>query len=1131
MTQKIHDIFAEILGIKSDFESDISFIELGGTSILIGELKSRLDAEFHVDIPFEKMFESGSVCGLAEQIELLRKNVITDDNAAAFEVHPEKRFDVFKMTDLQTAYYIGRQNDTELGGSPTRGYSEIICENYDHRRMEQAIRKLIAKHDTLRTHFNEDGTQQVEAEFGELDFELEDISDMQPDAQQEYLLEKRERIFDTVFDVHHLPLVSFAATKCAPDKTIIHFSHDGMIIDGWSHEKIIGELDKFYTDTALSARPPEILFSDYVRYLEEIRDTDKFRADREYWLQKASDKFSRPALPLKTDPGNIRQVRTRQVIRYISRETWNGVAEFAGRNELTPFSVIFTVFGKSILKYCRDKQCVINMPVAVRPHIHPDIGELIGECSNFFLFDLDDTQNRSFIECASENQKKIAEIMQHDSFFGTDIIRELQKKDGANVAAPIVFTSLIDIPAREEHSLKKTYTKTHTSQVWIDAIAMKNTDGIMLTMDCAADLFEPELTDAIGDTFKETLEKICDAPELFEKGSGIGLTQKEQETVKCCTSADLAADDGLPSLAELLIAPYRTSPERTAVISKGKEYSYKLIYRTAASAANQLRSAAGGISTTGAAVFLRKSHLQIVSALACTMCGTAYFPLDIEMPAEQLKACTENAGTKVILTETALSEKLSGLNGVTVILVDKVEPSDEEDVRFTDTSPNDIAYIINTSGTTGLPKSIPLKQSGLVNCLTETRSHCGLTPDDRFLAITNYCHDMSVFDMYGAFAAGAAVVFPDAEREKDPYHWAELIFKYNVTFWNSVPAFLQILTEADIEDTEQKLASVRNILTGGDWISATLAKKIRVAFKNAVLCSVGGPSETTIWNIRHVVTDEDIRGTFIPYGKPIAHTNYYILDERGELCPPFTAGTMFVGGIGVTDGYIGLPEENRKRFRTFDGVRVYDTGDLGMYLSDGSVKILGRTDLQVKINGKRIELEGIQEALNSISGIESSAVIVSDKRILTAFYTSEHEIELSQLKDALKQKLPSYMIPVNYHRLDAMPLTKNGKVDTEALKGIAVHEQGIETPEKSDAESHDTETEAVLLSICRDIFNGSDITSDMNFFEMGGDSITAIRILGQIRKKFGVTLTIYDILNTPLLSQWALIIDRAERVR
>lgn len=1119
----MHDIFAEILGISPDFDDDTLFIELGGQSVLMGELQEAIEKSFGVLIPFEKLFESGTVNELSKFAEENQRNIVKDNSTVDFKLSPEKRFEPFPMTDLQVAYYIGRNNDTELGGNPTRGYSEITCKNYNHEKMKKAINRLFSIHDILRCYFNEDGTQQVVPEWEFTEFPYEDISGMLEDEQNAYLLKKRERIFNNLFDVSKLPLVRFETTKCSDDKVILHFSHEGMIIDGWSHEVIIHDLDRLYCHPDEETKSPEIQFLDYVNYLEKIKETQKYKEDREYWLKIMSENYPKPSLPLKQDPSKIKEVNTRQVVRYIDKNVWENVKQFAYRNKLTPFSVIFTAFGRAVLKYCNDDRFLINMPVSIRPNIHPEIDELIGECSNFFLLNFDASGNKSLLENAVENQHKVSEIMQHNYFMGTDLIRELQKKNGAVIVAPLVFTSIVDVPNMEKECLEKVFTKTHTSQIWIDAIAMRKGDTIMLTMDCVNELFEESVTNGIGDTFVMLLNKISE-DESFWKGSEIGLTDAESQAISGCTQNSITSED-MPKIADLFEHNLDVNADCAAVIAGDRTYTHREAYNIAGGIAEIIKKHS---VKEPVAVFMEKCAYMPISALACLMSGCAYFPIDLELPVEQLIACVRRANSKVILTTSRQMEKFNGIEDISIVNVEELDYSKQYDTSFVRIDGNDLAFVINTSGTTGTPKSVSITQNALVNCLIETEKRCAMTNKDRLFAITNYCHDMSVYDMTAPFMTGSAVVVPDADHTKDPFHWKEQLISHKVTFWNSAPALLEILVESLRDKNDYDFGNLRNIFLGGDRISPSLISKASEIFVNAKFCSCGGPSEATIWSIWHDITSEDMKSEFVPYGKPIKNANYYILSSDKKLCPPYKEGVMFVEGIGVSKGYIGLDEETAKRFIYVSGKRMYDTGDRGYYLANGDIRILGRVDKQVKVNGKRIELDGISEAMNSIDGISSSAVILNERKSLIGFYTSSEDISKEDINAVLAKKLPGYMIPVRYIRIDSIPLTKNGKIDSNALAKAEAN--FIEETNNSQVVSErDNEIETELLEMCKDIIGNDDININDTFFEMGGNSIHAIKLLTRIQKQYGVYLTIYDILNTPEVSYWSNLITENKK--
>lgn len=284
---------------------------------------------------------------------------------------------------------------------------------------------------------------------------------------------------------------------------------------------------------------------------------------------------------------------------------------------------------------------------------------------------------------------------------------------------------------------------------------------------------------------------------------------------------------------------------------------------------------------------------------------------------------------------------------------------------------------------------------------------------------------------------------------------------------------------------------------------------------------MGGPTETTIWNIVHKVQKDDLLNKFIPYGKPFPNTKYYILDEALEPVPLMVKGVMYVEGIGVSDGYVGNREETLKRFIIHSGIRIYNTGDYGRYLETGEIQILGRVDSQVKINGKRIELNGIEHRLNQIDGILECCVVVHIRtKKLAAFYTSSHNLKPDYVKEYLSKQLATYMIPQVVEKLDVMPLNHNGKPDRKKLGKweLSIRDQ----PDNPVL----PELEGRLLEICQRVLENPSVQPDDNFYLMGGDSISAMKLVSEIYRTFHIDLEVYDIMNQPYIADWAEIIKK-----
>ena len=442
--------------------------------------------------------------------------------------------------------------------------------------------------------------------------------------------------------------------------------------------------------------------------------------------------------------------------------------------------------------------------------------------------------------------------------------------------------------------------------------------------------------------------------------------------------------------------------------------------------------------------------------------------------------------------------------------------------------PEEVLVIINTSGTTGEPKSAAIPSVGVVNCLLESQQRFSLTDSDRCIAVTNYCHDMALFDLYGMIACGGSVVYPDGDKGKEPAHWAALMERYQVTFWNSVPAFMEMLA-AEERNLTQALASLRTVVMGGDFLPVSLVKQLKGEKPTLCVHSVGGPTETTIWNISHEITADDLELDVIPYGKPFPNTTYFICNAAGQPAPMGVIGEMCVAGVGVSAGYLGMPEKTAQAFPQWNHRRVYRTGDFGYFRANGDLMILGRRDGQVKINGKRIELPGIEAVLRAQPETNQVVVVKSaQNKKLTAFYTGA-ALEEDAWRAFAQERLPSYMVPSRFVWLEQLPLTRNGKVDRKRLTQYQLTPAG--QPAQTAAPTDCQTVTAQLIDLCRQLFPDEDIDENLNYYVIGGDSIQAIKLLSLIKRTFDVTLSAYDILEAPFLQEWAALIQQKQAQR
>ena len=348
-------------------------------------------------------------------------------------------------------------------------------------------------------------------------------------------------------------------------------------------------------------------------------------------------------------------------------------------------------------------------------------------------------------------------------------------------------------------------------------------------------------------------------------------------------------------------------------------------------------------------LYLPKGVEQAACEVALAYLNIVFLPIDVEFPVKIVEHCVSAIGLRMILTDT--KEHMEDIAAVTTTIVTLENEIPSAEIGKEALEENSETMLINTSGTTGMPKTVILTWRGIMNCINATQKLFSITSKDVAFGVTNYGHDMSIFDILGMVYIGGTTVIPNQHNYKNPEIWIDLMNKYKVTVWISVPALLEMLLYSDLEKLPEVVGKLHRVIQGGDYLHIDIVKKFRKWNQKGKIFNVGGPTETTMWNIYHEVSGEDIQNNNIPYGKPFPNTQYYILDKKQELCPVGKEGQMYIAGDGVTPGYVGTGEQGK--FTEYKGLRVYCSGDYGVYMRTGEILFRGRKDRQIKINGKK----------------------------------------------------------------------------------------------------------------------------------------------------------------------------------
>jgi len=614
---------------------------------------------------------------------------------------------------------------------------------------------------------------------------------------------------------------------------------------------------------------------------------------------------------------------------------------------------------------------------------------------------------------------------------------------------------------------------------------------------------------------------------------------------------------------ELFEAQVERNPDSVAVISENQQLTYRELNARANQLACHLRNL-GVKAEVLVGVYLGRSPDTIVAVLAVLKAGGAYIPLDPRWPEERIqgilatsKALCAISQSSLLPTLQAASKQCPQLQHLvcldarcTEFTVDSGECQDRSKTALwtstnlqsfptenlpTQITSDNLAYIIYTSGSTGVPKGVMVRHKPAINLIEWVNNTFQVNSEDRLLFVTSLCFDLSVYDIFGILAAGGSIRIATETDIQDPKRLFHLLRDEGITFWDSAPAVLQQLAPLLDQDVPHSGRSrLRLAFCSGDWIPVTLPDRVRRAFPDTQVVSLGGATEATIWSNYYPIDRVDPNWKSIPYGKPIQNAKYYILDEQLNPCPVGIVGELYIGGPCLSSGYFNNPEKTSQSFRPNpfaeeEGELFYRTGDLARYQPDGNMEFLGRIDRQVKIRGFRIELGEIQSILSKHSAVRESLVSVwedgeGNKHLVAYFVPKEMEtVSLVELRRFLQRKLPDYMLPTYFVTLGALPLTANGKIDRAALPSPAA------TQVQSEFVAPKVGLESQLAAIWQQAFQRDRIGRDDDFLDLGGHSLLAARIAGEVEQTLKLSLPPATLMQYSTIAQLADRLDTAEK--
>ncbi|HEY3909053.1 MAG TPA: amino acid adenylation domain-containing protein [Stellaceae bacterium] len=1119
-TAALTRIVRQCLGLSGPIDPDTPLHDLGLDSLLAVEIRNRVERELGLTLSVRELIEGASLRSLAQAQQKpasaepsARRGIVPD---------PQNRHLPFPLTDMQQAYWLGRRSDLALGSVGCYLYTEFDTSRVDLARAEAAWNQLVRRHDMLRVVIRPDGTQQILAEVPEYRFEQLDLRGR--DAEDE-LERVRRTLAQRVAEPSSWPLFDIRATLL-DDRVRLHIGFDLIALDAASIHALRQEWARLYDDPAATLPPLALSFRDVV--VEEVahRETAAWRRSEQYWKERAPDLPGAPELTVIGDPMRPvnRQFRRRRVV--VEPDQAAALRRQAQARGLTLPALLAAAYADILAAWSRTSRFSITVTLFNRGDLHPDIRLVLGDFTSTILLEVD-ARPGHFAERAAALGHRLAADLEHAEFGGVRALREIaRQRSGAAATVPFVFTSTLGFRRAEaaddaagesggwDQLGQTVFSVSSTPQVLIDHQISEEDGRLFCNWDAAEGMFPPGMLDHMAAAHQQLLAALAEDAGWMRPVSAALPPLSRAPFVPV-----VAADEMLHAAFE---RQARETPRRAALIAPDIELDYETLDAAASELAVQLLSRLGADARDRlVAIGFAKGWRQIVAVLAVLKAGAAYLPIDPSLPAARRHLLIERSGATLLDDEAEVDAALARARIGT--MAPSLPPVAE---------PSRLAYVIYTSGSTGEPKGVMIEHRAALATVGEVNRRWRVGAEDRVLGLSSLSFDLSVYDIFGPLSVGGALVLPPPDAERDPSQWAELLRRQGVTIWNSVPALIAMQAEYGLPVGHR----LRLVLLSGDWVPVELVSRLRRQAPEATLVALGGATEAAIWSNAHEIGALDPEWPSIPYGTPLAGHMLHVVNERGEPCPDWVTGEIEISGQGLARGYLNDRAQTAERFPIdpASGARRYRTGDLGRFRRYGTVsaatptpiEFLGREDLQVKVQGHRIELGEVEAVLSNHPEIAEAVAVAprtadGQQRTLHAFVVprgAERQARTAgdisgSLSAYLRERLPAYMVPASIGLIDRVPLSANGKVDRGAL-AAAIRPAAYSGPASDRLEQEVATAVAEVMQLDR-------VDAQRSLFELGATSLTLVAMQRLLSDRFGRTVPLQRIFERPTAAGFA----------
>ncbi len=981
----------------------------------------------------------------------------------------------------------------------------------DKDLLENSIIKLIHRHEILRTEFSlDDKNNPVQTVKDEVDFKLERI-----DATEEGI-DTILKNFVRPFDLEKAPLLRAGLIQLTEERAIFILDLHHIIVDGVSQKIFIQELLQLYYQQEL--QPSNLQFKDYVQWYYSPSNQNKLSSQRSFWLQELSGYNNDFRLPTDSPRKKKISYKGKSVSFNLGVKRSKQLNKIAKESNTSLFIVLMSIYGVFLSKLTQAEDIVIGTPVANRMNLH--FQRLMGMIVNTLPIRLQPKASLRYKDYLKLATEKTLACFDNQEYIYEELIKDLdlsQNADSNPLFDVVISLNNIDNVEIENADLKITPFEIDKPTAKFDlSLHFTEKEGaLQCVFEYRTELYAQKTIKKYFDFVKNIADQIANDKSIYLKD--ISLLNKKQTTqilkLNDFTDVDYPEQATIVQLFEKQAA---ANPENTAlIVDENTTISYRALNAKANQIAWRLKSEGVGRDTV-VGLFMDKSIELIAGMLGVLKAGGAYMPIDLTYPASRINYLIENSGTQLVLTNRDSVHRLEDSNSLLLLMEDI---SDEQETNPPQINqPSDLCYIIYTSGTTGNPKGVMVEHRNLVRLFFNNEFQFDFGSDDTWTMFHSASFDFSVWEIYGALLNGGKLVIIPAEVARNPFKFKNIVQKQKVTVLNQTPtAFYNFIRVSD-QGEDVAFPDLRYVIFGGEALTPIKLLDWHQANPETQLINMYGITEMTVHVTFKKLNRQDMVSNMSNVGKPIPTNLVYLLDKNKNIVPQGSIGEIYVGGKGVTRGYLNNPELTASRFITnpFDeSGRLYKSGDLARVLANGDLEYLGRNDRQVQIKGFRIELGEIEYRLAQNKLVKEAVVVAhKDEKYpwICAYVVAEEGINEEELREYLSNHVPYYMVPNYIVKIDKIPYTSNFKVDYKKLPAPG-------EVKSSNYIGPSTELQKKVAQIWAEHLSASRVGVKDNFFALGGDSIRALSVVSDINEALKTTLEIVDVYEYPTLEE------------